>query len=315
MFALCVESSHQKGMGHLFRTINLIDVLNVNNAQYIVIINNNKIACEILKSKAIPYETVDLADYESDWETDLIQRYVIDVWINDRLDTDIRHARNIKKNGVRLVTFDDKGSGVELADIHVAAFAFAKEGQPKGRTVLAGLDYLILNKDITKYKRVRKKVGNIIVSLGGSDTYGVTLKVVDILKGLNKKATVHIGPSFRHRKELEAMIDKDFHIMSNVPSLIEEFYRYDLAITGGGMTPFEANASGLPCIIIANEIFEIENGKFLDELGSSVFAGYHENINVGSFNMDLDIEKMSMTGINSISLNGAENVYRMIQSL
>src|SRR4030042_3598275 len=256
MFALCVESSHQKGMGHLFRTINLIDILNVNNAQYIVIINNNKIACEILKSKDIPYETVDLADYESNWERALIAKHGIDIWVNDRLDTDIRHARNIQNNGVRLVTFDDKGSGAQLADIHVAALAFARVGQPKGRKVLSGLDYLILNKDIAKYKRVRKKVQNIIVSLGGSDTYGVTLKVVDILKGLKKKATLHIGPSFRHRKELEAMIGKDFHIISNVPSLIEEFFRYDLAVTGGGMTPFEANASGLPCIIIANEVFE-----------------------------------------------------------
>lgn len=315
MFALCVESSHQKGMGHLFRTINLIDVLNVNNAQYIVIINNNKIACEILKSKAIPYETVDLADYESNWERALIAKHGIDVWVNDRLDTDIRHVWNIKSSALKIVTFDDRGSGAELADIHVAALAFAREGQPKGRTVLAGLDYLILNKDIAKYKRVREKVENIIVSLGGSDTYGVTLKVVDILKGLNKKATLHIGPSFMHHKELEMAANDNFSIINKVPSLMATFYEYDLAVTGGGITPFEANASGLPCIIIANEIFEIENGKFLDELGSSVFAGYHENINVGSFNMDLDIEKMSMTGINSISLNGAENVYRMIQSL
>jgi len=315
MFALCIESSHQKGMGHLYRALNFVDCLNSKNEPSIVFINNNETAYEVLKSRDIRFETVDLMDCESDWEAGLISRYGIDVWVNDRLDTDARHASNIKKYGVKLITFDDRGSGAELADIHVAAMAFAREGKPKGRKILSGLDYLILNKDIAKYKRVRKKVQNIIVSLGGSDTYGVTLKVVAILKILNKKATVHIGPSFMHRKELEAMINTDFHIISSVPSLIEEFYRYDLAVTGGGMTPFEANAAGLPCIIIANELFEIPNAKLLSEIGSSVFSGYHEEINSDFFRMELYIEKMSLAGMEAIKLNGAENVYRQIREL
>ena len=315
MFALCIESSHQKGMGHLYRALNFIDFINGRNEPSIVFINNNEAACDVLNSRGMLFETVDLTDCVGDWETGLISKHGIDVWVNDRLDTDIRHARNIKKNGVKLVTFDDRGSGAELADIHVAALAFAREGQPKGRNILAGLDYLILNREIAKYKRVRTHAKNIIVTLGGSDTYGVTLKVVGILKGLNKKATVHIGPSFKHRKELEAMIDKDFHIISNVPSLMEEFSRHDLAITGGGMTPFEANASGLPCIIIANEIFEIPNARLLSEIGSSVFAGYHKDINTDFFKMELDIEKMSIAGMDAIKLNGAENVYRQIREL
>ncbi len=313
MFALCIESSHQKGMGHLYRTLNFIECLNSKNEPAIVFINNNEIASEVLNSRGISFEAVDLTDYESNWETELISRYGIDVWVNDRLDTEMRHANNIKKNGVKLVTFDDGGSGAALADIHVAAFAFAREGQPKGGKILPGLDYLILNKDIAKYKRVRGNRGNTIVSLGGSDTHGVTLKVVDILKGLNKKATVHVGPSFGHRKELEAMIDKNFHIISNVPSLIEAFFSYDLAITGGGITPFEANASGLPCIIIANELFEIPNGYLLTEVGSSVFAGYHENINKELFGMEFDVGRMSIAGMDAIKLNGAENVYRQIR--
>lgn len=315
MFALCIESSHQKGMGHLYRALNFIDCLNSKNESSIVFINNNETALEVLKTRGILFETVDLTDCVGGWETGLIAKYGIDVWINDRLDTDIRHAGNIKKNGVKLVTFDDRGGGAELADIHVAALAFAREGQPKGRKVLAGLNYLILNKDIAKFKRVRKKAGNIIVSLGGSDTYGVTLKVVEILKGLKKKATVHIGPSFRHRKELEAMINEDFCVISNVPSLIEEFYQYDLAVTGGGMTPFEANASGLPCIIIANETFEVPNGRLLSEIGSSVFAGFHEDINTDFFGMEFDIEKMSIAGMDALKLNGVENIYRQIRSL
>ena len=315
MFAICIESSHQKGMGHFFRSLNFINYLKEMDVSFIIFINNDAAAIEILDTMDVRFEIVDLGDFLSNWETRLINKYGVDLWVNDRLDTDLRHSQNVKRNGIKLVTFDDRGSGAEFADIHVASMPFNNKGDLKGKNVLTGLSYLILNKDIARYKRVRKKVEKIIITLGGSDSYGVTVKVVNIFRSLNKKATLHIGPSFMHHKELEMVANDNFSIINKVPSLMATFYEYDLAVTGGGITPFEANASGLPCIIIANEIFEIENGKFLDELGSSVFAGYHENINVGSFNMDLDIEKMSMTGINSISLNGAENVYRMIQSL
>ena len=53
-----------------------------------------------------------------------------------------------------------------------------------------------------------------------------------------------------------------------------------------------ANASGLPCIIVANETFEISNGKYLAGLGSSIFAGFHNYINIDAFTMELDIEKI-----------------------
>lgn len=312
MFALCVESSHQKGMGHFFRALNFIDYLNSKNSVYIVFINNDPIACSILKSKNIPFETVDLMDHDSDWESKLILKYHVDIWINDRLDTIIKHAENVNKNTIKLVTFDDRGSGAELSDIHIAALSFEKTEKLRGKRVLTGIEYLILNKEIEKYKRIRKTCKKTIVTLGGSDTYGVTLKVIDVLKTFNKKATIHLGPSFQNSAELKAVIDDNFHIISNVPSLIEVFYGYDLAITGGGLTPFEANASGLPCIIIANEAFEIQNGQFLANIGSSIFAGYYKDLQHEVFNKSLNIEQMSIYGIKNIRLDGVEKVYNEI---
>ena len=314
MFAICIESSHKKGMGHLFRALNFIDLLKSRNEPHIIFVNDNNVAIGLLKSGNLDFEIVDLTNHESDWESHLIRKYNVHVWINDRLDTDINHALNVKKNNIKLVTFDDHGTGAELADIHVAALSFASDKELKGKSVLAGVKYLILNKAIEKAKRHRKNIEHILVTLGGSDTYGVTLKVVKILKSLGKKAAIHTGPSFQHHDNLDSLINKDFNIIGNVNSLIETFYTYDLAITGGGITPFEANASGLPCIIIANEVFEIPNGRFLNDLGSSVFAGYHEKIDEDIFNKDLDIEKMSWIGMNSISLNGADNIYKEIQS-
>lgn len=312
MFAICIESSHKKGMGHLFRALNFVKYLGSKNESYIVLVNDHEITRNILVNRKIPFQIVDLIEYKNDWETKLIQKYKISVWINDRLDTEIRHTRNVKKNNIKLITFDDRGNGASLADINITALAFEKDNGLEGKRVLTGVEYLILDAEIDRYKRVRNSEGNIIITLGGSDTYGVTLKVVNILKSLRRKATIHTGPSFKHTIELEVAVNEDFSVINNVSSLVETFYNYDMAITGGGITPFEANASGLPCIIIANEPHEVQNGLYLEKVGSSVFAGYHEKIDERIFEKELDIKRMSMLGMEHFKLDAAKRIYTEI---
>jgi spore coat polysaccharide biosynthesis predicted glycosyltransferase SpsG len=76
--------------------------------------------------------------------------------------------------------------------------------------------------------------------MGGSDTYGVTIQVIKLLKKFGKKATILLGPAFSHWPELKKELNSNFTIKRTVPSLIAEFKKYDLAITGGGVTPFLA---------------------------------------------------------------------------
>ena len=41
MFAICIEASHNKGLGHLFRMLNFIQELEKNDEQFIFIVNKN----------------------------------------------------------------------------------------------------------------------------------------------------------------------------------------------------------------------------------------------------------------------------------
>jgi len=315
LFAICIEASHSRGMGHLFRAINLSKLLKKKGEQYIVLINNDDDAIRILKENNICYDIVDLKDPISDWETKVILQYDITVWINDRLNTVKAHSLNVKKNNVLLVNFDDRGEGAKLSDINFVALSLRNNEKLEGKNIYTGIDYLILNEEIEHYRRIRTNIEHVVISMGGSDTHGVTIKIVEIYKRMNKKATIILGPSFRHNDLLNKMIDARFIVKRSVDSLLREFNNYDLAITGGGITPYEANASGLPCIIVANETFEISNGKYLAGLGSSIFAGFHNYINIDAFTMELDIEKMSSVGIEKIPLYGTENIYKRISEI
>jgi spore coat polysaccharide biosynthesis predicted glycosyltransferase SpsG len=303
-------------MGHLFRALNFARCLNKKKEKFLIVINDDEKAKDILKQSDIDYEIADINNYSTDWESALIRKYHVSIWVNDRLDTERTHAENVKKNNVSLATFDDGGTGAELADINFGLMPCNYNNVLKGKRIKRGIDYFIVNAEVDKYKKERSKINKIIVTLGGSDTYGVTLKVVEALKNSRSQITVLVGPSFQHQKELYALADLKFIIKNSVPSLIQEFAGYDLAITGGGITPFEANASGLPCIIIANEPHEVENGRFLEQIGSSAFLGYYADVDFSliSFN-NLDIQKMSSVGLNAIHTHGAENIYNVIRSL
>lgn len=316
MLALCIEASHQRGLGHLFRGLVMMRAFQRHGVPCAVFINDDPRAREILEQHGAAYRLAEYDDLASGWEARVIRELGIRLWINDRLDTDLRHARHVKDGGIPLVTFDDGGSGAALADLHVAALAHDAPAALAGHRVLKGCAYLVLNEEIGQYRRLRAGADRILVTLGGSDTYGVTIKVVKILKALGKRATVVIGPSFAHKEQLEEVADGGlFEVIGNVPSLMRLFYDYDLAITGGGITPYEANAAGLPCIIVANEQFEIPNGRFLERAGGSVFAGFHERLDAAVFGRQLDIGAMSEKGMRAVPLDGAENVYREIMSL
>lgn len=315
MFALCIESSHARGMGHFYRALNLADGLAKAGKPYIFYLNDHAPSRQTLVERGVPHRVVALEDFTGDWEASLIRQDGITLWLDDRLDTDIRHAEKVKATGIPLVTFDDRGAGAMLADLHIAALAFDETEQLAGARMLRGVDYLILNPQIKEYMRTRDRLGNILVTLGGSDTYGVTIKVVQLLNEMGLAATIVVGPAFMHMDRLNEVLTEGFTLKRGVPSMIEEFHRHDLAVTGGGITPFEANASGLPCVVIANELFEIPVGVALQNLGGSLFAGHHESISIPLFSSDLPLEQMSQAGMQNIGLQGAQRVISALLAL
>lgn len=314
MFAICLESSHARGMGHLFRSLNLTRELQRRGHGVTLLVNDDSASLRVLHEHGHAPLVVDLRDLSGNWESALVERHGFSAWIDDRLDTDAAHAAHVRACGIPLATFDDRGSGAALADLHVAALAF-EDGQLAGKKVLRGIDYLILNPDLARYQRLRSAPGSMLVTLGGSDTYGATVKVVGQLVARGLGATVVVGPAFAHRQALDAVLTGACELRVGVPSMAEEMSRHELAITGGGITPFEANAAGLPCLVIANEDFEIPVGRELARLGGALFAGHHEAMDLSALDGPLPLERMSRAGMAKVGLGGVTRVADALEGL
>lgn len=320
MFALCIESSHARGLGHLYRSLTLASAMRAQGMTPHFLINEHPSSVALIRQHGYGVDVVDLGS-DSTWELDWLRVHPeVKVWINDRLDTGEAHARRVKAAGMQLVTFDDRGCGAAWADLHIAALAFDDADTLQGGKVLHGVDYLVLDSGLAKLKRLRNSPESVLVTMGGSDTWGVTPRVMDALLQRGRGATVVLGPAFAHADAVNEVLARSpagqftvYH--EGVPSLTDEMVRHDLAITGGGITPFQANATGLPCIVVANEVFEVPVGRMLARLGGSVFAGFHKEMDLSVLDRSLPLTAMSQAGMNAIDVRGSDRVIAALAAL
>lgn len=304
-------------MGHLYRSITLADELSRRGGAVRFLVNDHAPSLEVLAQRGFTFESVDIALQVGGWEGETVRRLKASVWINDRLDTDAAHVERVKATGTAVVTFDDRGSGAALSDLNVAALVFDPQvvGRLQGARVLNGVDFLVLNPGIARFRRPRTLVRSVLVTLGGADTYGATVKVVRLLKGKSWQVTVVLGPAFVHHDALAAVLPSHFEVKHGVASMAEEMARHDIAVTGGGITPFEANAAGLPCLVLANEFFEIPVAQALERMGGCRYIGHHEAINTSVFEHSIDIRGMSERAMAAVGLQGVDKVATAVHEL
>ena len=324
--AVCVESGNARGMGHIYRSLLLVEYMIERGETCRILINDHAPGQRVLEESGVPFEVVDLEDLTSQWESELIRRHRIDLWVNDRMETSEATAQHVKGTGAGLVTFDDRGPGCVLSDLHIAALRFSQDSDVSARRTLKGVDYLILSPEVGRYRRLRSKVERTVMTFGGVDRFGVTLKVTQWLKELELPTTVQTGPGFKWHEELRKIMEDDagrrlLRLADDVPSLSALFAEHDLAITGGGITPFEATGAGLPCLIVPKTPYEVLNGSVLHDLGAALVVPIHSSLTREVFEEGLAearrrVEEMSRRGLSQPIPNGSlERIHQALREV
>lgn len=277
------------------------------------LINDHELSTKLIVKRDFEVQVVDLLD-PSGWETAWLAAHTdVRVWVNDRLNTEARHSLSIKAAGIALVTFDDRGDGAACADLHVAPLAFDDGHQLQGKKVLYGIDYLTLDAELARWQRERVSGDRWLISMGGADTWGATLLAMQALLVRGQTATVVLGPAFLFFEQVDELLSLapagQFTVRrEGVPSLYQEMFHHDVAITAGGMTPFQANATGLPCVVVATETFEVPVARQLEKMGGSLFAGFRKNIDWSILDHPHSWSEMSRKAMRSLDLLGCQRV-------
>tara|TARA_X000000950_G_scaffold288691_1_gene406781 strand:+ start:10301 stop:11260 length:960 start_codon:yes stop_codon:yes gene_type:complete len=178
-----------------------------------------------------------------------------------------------KKNDV--IFFQNNSVGSKIADKVIFPDDHTKKFTSDKRYFF-GSKYLAVRDEILRIKKVRS-YNYLGINFGGSDPFGITIKVAKILKKLewDKKTIFFIGKDFKDKKKLSFLIKdiKNFYIKKfDIKSLFES----KLLITSFSIITYEiSHLSKLNLVITLNKTIKLPKTKFLKNV---INLGFYKNL-------------------------------------
>jgi spore coat polysaccharide biosynthesis predicted glycosyltransferase SpsG len=185
-----------------------------------------------------------------------------------------------KRKGLWTIVLDDTNSNVPWANVVLNSSILSQSATyPKEARLLVGPEYFILDESFETANRNtgrQNDLFSVLITFGGSDPAGLTLKVLKALKALKTKEyqgvlfKVILGPGFGDKGPLDSFVDcfpGKIELISNPNDLLPFFIDSDLAICAGGRTLYELNALKIPTIAISSIEHEMITIKAFKEKG------------------------------------------------
>lgn len=174
-----------------------------------------------------------------------------------------------------------------------------------------GLGYLVLSpqlQNIKQQKITQNEIADILITMGGVDAYGTTLKLANYFAGKsNYNVDIVIGGGFKKKEELLSTINgvDNISIFSNIE--LHEMYNLminaDVAFCAGGNTLHELAVIGTPAIVIPTMPHEIKNGRAYERKGFGICI--NDALNFSCDEIEKTINKLNdFTIRQSMSDNG-----------
>lgn len=291
MIVLSVLSSHSRGMGHFFRTIRLAEIAKDQDRTILIIINNHLPAVQILKQAGIHFRCWNNEIEYNNICQEIYKEFHDVTWINDKFKTHKAEGEYHKRHSSKFLCIEDRGAGVRYCHKH---FIFLPWDSLLHRQENCNYDLNILpiDRKMVQTKRKRSSITNILVSLGGSDTYSITPTVAEALRGFSCNITIILGPGSDVTAQCGKIQSDNIVYKQGVDDFVAELVNADLLITGGGMTHLEGVSNGLPSLIIAMEEHEIVASQPMCSTGASLLIGFRDKFLIPDLS-SIDIASMS----------------------
>lgn len=183
-----------------------------------------------------------------------------DLVINDILDSDPGYVLGLKENGVKVVCFEDSGTGSEQADLIVNALY--ENAVPVSDRHLYGHEYFCLRDEFldSTPRQFTHEIRNLLLTFGGTDPSDFTRKTLEAVWPICLERGVKIyvvsGPGYVHKQDLADYIatlphqDIEFIYATNIMSQVME--KVDIAVSAAGRTVYELAHMRIPAVIMAH---------------------------------------------------------------
>jgi spore coat polysaccharide biosynthesis predicted glycosyltransferase SpsG len=259
-----VDGGGEMGMGHVYRSLAAAEALSKISATADI--------CFLMRAdRPEGVQHVSRAGYQvrvlgGESAVQAIRDYSPNIIVNDLPFLDESYLRSLATVGASTINFVDTLSDIEkpteMAAIIVAALA---EEQVELEDYHAGPAFTILRASFQKRTaEVSDRGRRIVLSFGGSDPQGLTLKTLSALGPLHEKdpeleITAVLGPAYGHGRELEELrrrLGYEPRILRHVEHMADVLIEADVVLCSGGMTVFEIAALGRPGVVLCQNARE-----------------------------------------------------------
>lgn len=210
------------------------------------------------------------------------------VWVVvDGYHFDAKYQDALKAANLKLLFVDDNGHAAPYsADFVLNQNVYAHESLYKNRAphtqLLLGTAYTLLRREFRQQsvkREINTEVRRILVTLGGSDPYNVTQKVIEALRGEPYDVVVVISGSHPNLKILETLVvGTNIEIHLDVHDMSALMLWADLAVTACGTTLWELAFMRLPSIGIIIAPNQQRNAAWLQQHEAVLILGEADHI-------------------------------------
>ena len=278
-----VDGGAEIGMGHVYRSLAIADELcSISSAdvQFLMSADHPE---GVKRVSGAGYTVRVLSNGGVNAIVDAIQEYSPNIVVNDRPFLEKEYLEALSRLGASTVNLVDTLEDIEKpAEITSMIIATLRVDQLELEDFYGGPEYAILRESFAgAAKPVRADAGQVVISFGGSDPQGLTLKVLraldspEIMKSeLGVKAV--LGPAFSYGQELRELLPRLHYqpiLLENVEHMAEILSEADLVFCAGGMTVYEIAALGVPGLVMCQNAREVRRMEHFSRSGSIEHLG------------------------------------------
>lgn len=296
--AFRADASVSLGAGHVMRCLALADELRRQGAttQFICREHPGHL-CDLIEAKghALSRLPAAPADSRSDAEQSTAAVAAADWLVVDHYGLDAGWESALRARTRRILAIDDLADRRHdcdlLLDQNLQAETHARYPAllPAGCRRLLGPDYALLRPEFRlareRGRAVRRAPHRLLVSFGGADVGGETLKVLAAIAAFDRAdltIDVVIGAANPHRAQIEKACGAlaNAHALVDVADMAALMAEADLAIGAGGSSNWERCCLGLPAVLVAIADNQVASSQALAEAGAVAYLGTSARVGV-----------------------------------
>jgi CMP-N-acetylneuraminic acid synthetase/spore coat polysaccharide biosynthesis predicted glycosyltransferase SpsG len=279
-----VDGGAALGMGHVYRSLAIADALRASSRAEIAFLMSAEHTEGLLTVSRHGYPVRVVAGRGQEAGLEHIRDFAPAILINDLPAIDAAYLTALSHLGATTVNLVDTLSDLETtehyAQVIVSAMNHDRE-TPEG--FYGGPAYAILRDQFRgRQKEVREEPQMVLLSFGGSDPQGLTLKAARALDTLppTVKILAVAGPAFSYRKEFEAL---EPTLRRRVPLINEAaiadlMLEADVLVGSGGMSVYETAALGTPGIVLGQNLREDQRMREFARYGTIEYLGLGSDV-------------------------------------